>query len=108
MDRHLQDKIDRFRRTDLKDWRWWQVDDDLIVERPLITSASTGFTPRTLIYYLPYRNWAIVKGVHFPSLGSEWPWYVHIGDISFHRDYDCWVLTDLFCDVIVKDDGHEH
>ena len=102
---HIRQKAAAFRETPDDDWRWWQVSDGLIVERPF---PGTGFGPNSVIYYLPQRNWAIIERACFPSLGLDWPWYVHIGSTCFEETHSCWVFTDLFCDVIIQEDLRTH
>ena len=102
---HIQRKVTAFRETPDDTWRWWQVTDELIVERPF---AAPGFGPESLIYYLPQQNWAFVEHACFAGLGPEWPWYVHIGSTCWDQKHGCWVFTDLFCDVIVGQDLSTH
>jgi hypothetical protein len=102
---HIEAKVDAFRQTPDDDWRWWQASDELIVERPL---PATGFGSETLIYYLPRRNWAIVEHARFPSLGPDWPWYIHVGSTCWEEAHGSWLFTDLFCDVIVQGDLRTH
>lgn len=97
---HLQNKAVSFRTTPEADWRWWQVDEHLLLE---ITPGS----PQTY-FYLPEQRWVLV---HYPeglSIGPEWSWYIHIGDISYDERFACWVFTDLFADAIVQEDGRTH
>jgi hypothetical protein len=97
IERHLQEKITAFKQTPVNKWRWWQINDDLLIETKAGEAVQT-------IYYLPRHHWVIL---HFPQglhLEEEWEWYVHIGDIAFTSRYNCWVFTDLFCDVVVKSD----
>jgi hypothetical protein len=102
---HIQQKVDRFSQTPADDWRWWQLSDEVIVEKPFV---DVGYGPATLICYLPRRNWTIIENACFPSLGEEWNWYAHIGELVYDRIYDCWVFIDLFCDVIIKKDNQTH
>ena len=37
----------------------------------------------------------------------EWKWYIHIGEIKYHTN-SSWIFTDLFCDIIVKNDNRTH
>ena len=57
VDKHIQDKVIRFRSADPADWRWWQVDHDVIVERPRIASPSGGFMEETIIYL----GWPLIR-----------------------------------------------
>jgi hypothetical protein len=101
---HLRRNVDRARRTAEEDWRWYQVSDDLLVERPL---GGAGQSSGTRIYYLPKRNWVILEGASFSSL-PDWPWYIHIGRTEWNEELDAWVFTDLFADAIVQADGVTH
>ena len=103
--RHVADKVARACNQPDDDWRWWQISDDLIVERPL---PGIGYSPETAIYYLPRRKWAIIENMCLPRLGPDWPWYVHVGRTCWDDDHGCWVFTDLFCDVIVQADRRTH
>ena len=94
-----------FRKQPDDDWRWWQISVDLLVERPL---PGIGYGRETVIFYLPRRNWGIIEHACFPSLGPDWPWYVHVGRTGWDEEHECWVFTDLFCDVIVQADRRTH
>lgn len=102
---HIQQKVAAFRKTPDEDWRWWQISEELIAERPF---PAPGFGPESVVYYLPKRNWAIIEHARFPGLGPDWPWYIHIGRMSCEQAPGCWVFTDLFCDVIVREDLRTH
>lgn len=102
--KHLQAGVDRFSQTPEEDWRWYEISDELIVERPMI---GIGQNSDTRIYYLPKRNWVILANASFPSL-PDWPWYVHIGKIERDDALDAWVFTDHFADVIIRADGMTH
>ena len=102
---HIQQKAAAFRETPDEGWRWWQISDELIVERPY---PGIGFGPKSFLYYLPRKKWAIIENACFPNLGEDWPWYVHIGSICHEETHGCWVFTDLFCDVIVQKDLRTH
>ena len=34
--------------------------------------------------------------------------YIHSADIAYEQDYGCWVVTDLFSDVLVGKDNRTH
>ena len=101
---NLREKIASFRGTPAEDWRWYQFSDELIVERP--GGGNSG--PETVIYYLPRRCWAIIEDARFKKLGREWTWYVHLGAMEYDPEYQAWIFTDYFCDVIVKRDLRTH
>jgi hypothetical protein len=102
---HIRDKVDKFSQTPADDWRWCQLSEEVIIEKPF---ADVGFGPATVIYYLPRRNWVVVENANLHGLGEEWSWYVHIGDITYDSNYNCWIFTDLFCDIIIKKDKRTH
>ena len=100
---YLQDQVDRFRRLPEEDWRWWQPNEDVILEKP-ITDAD--WRPARAIYHLPRRKWVVVEDaqIRAPGFDESWTWYVHIGDIVYDPSYSSWVFTDHFCDVVVRED----
>ena len=100
----IQGRVEKFRQAPADDWRWWQISEDVLVEKPLF-NAHCG--PYAIIYYLPRRNWVILEHARFSRL-EGWDWYVHIGNTRYHPEYESWVFTDLFCDVVVKDDDRTH
>ena len=102
---YIRTKLDSFRRTPDSHWAWWRLSGELLYEKPLDISF---YGPHTRIFYLPSKNWAILRDVAIRSLGPQWTWYVHIGDISFEPTYGAWIFTDYFVDVIVQSDGVTH
>jgi hypothetical protein len=105
VDAHLRAKVEMFRQTPPQEWRWWQLSDEVIVER---NGAEVGMGESTLIFYLPKRHWVLMYMPAWTYLSLDWTWLVHIGDIEFDPRYDCWVFTDLFADVIVQEDNSTH
>lgn len=101
---HIRTKVEAFRKTPSADWRWWQVNEDLLVERP---NREARCRADGLIHYLPRRNWVILENAEFPNLVG-WPWYVHIGDVAYRADLEAWVFSDLFVDVVVRSDNRTH
>lgn len=101
---HIQQKVDKFRQTPADDWRWWQLSDEIIIEKP---SLKAGLAHPKIIYYLIPKNWALVEDPGF-YYGEELGWYVHVGDLTYDGIRGCWIFTDLFCDVIVKKDNRTH
>jgi hypothetical protein len=99
---HLDRKIISFRQTPPDDWRWWQVDDGLIVERLDITSRNAG--PGTRIYYLLKRGLTVVENIYLPPPNDKWKWYLHLSDFDFRPDLDCWIMKDLFPHICVESD----
>jgi predicted RNA-binding protein associated with RNAse of E/G family len=106
--RHLRDKVERFRATADPEWRWWRISEDIIIERPIVTGEIQIVSDRTVIYYLLDKNWVIIQDVIYPGFGSDWPWYIHIGDVTFDDRLDCFVMRDLFCDVLVRANCSDH
>jgi hypothetical protein len=102
---HLRSKLDMQNDMSDNEWRWWETDDGVLYERPY---PSSLFGPSSAIYYLPARNWVIMRHVQVRSLGRAWSWYVHVGDIAFDEALHSWVFTDLFADVALHEDGGAH
>jgi hypothetical protein len=105
IDHHLSKKAQFCKQCPENDWRWWQLNEELIVERPF---TGVGFAPDTLIYYMPIRKWALIEHISFPELDPKWYWYVHIADFQFFNQYSAWVMTDLFVDVVLEKNGIVH
>jgi hypothetical protein len=100
---HLDAKIAAFCATPGDKWRWWQVDDDLLVERPKPDSRWCG--PDTRIYYLVKRGLGIIENIHYPPPDDRWKWYIHLADIFYDSSRECWIMKDLFTDILVGDDN---
>jgi hypothetical protein len=94
-----------FRQTPPEDWRWWKLSDEVIIER---NGSKVGYGESTLIFYLPKRRWVLMYMPKWTYLTLDWTWLVHIGNVEFDQRYDCWVFTDLFADVIVREDNVTH
>lgn len=105
--KHLQEKVDKFRRIAESEWRWWQIAGNMIIERPIVAKDSQIVSDHTVIYYLLERNWVVMQNVDYPGFVG-WPWYVHIGDISFYEDLQSYVMRDLFCDILIKENCSDH
>lgn len=105
VNRHIRDKVSAFSKTPDHSWRWWQINEKLIVETE---GADSGINNRKIFYYLPHKNWLIVENFDSRSFENVWKWYIHIGNTSFDRDLNCWIFTDWFSDVIVKNDNISH
>ena len=99
---HLESRVSYFRETAEDEWRWWQISDELIIEKPVATGG-----PDTIIYYLPAKQIMILENPSFSSLPDS-QWYVHMGTTEFDESLDTWIFTDLFVDVVVKEDGLTH
>ncbi|MFQ6043858.1 MAG: RNA polymerase sigma factor, partial [Candidatus Poribacteria bacterium] len=100
----IQQKLEQFSQTPEDNWLWWQLSDDLIIEKSP-ADADTIYT----IYYLPQRRWKVVRhnkgGAYF---GEELSWYIYIADITYEPAYDCWLVTDLLTQVMVGKDERRH
>lgn len=103
---HLDAKVAHFRQTSKAEWRWWQVDDEVLVERPVPDNLFTREDTR--IYYLPARGLAVIENIHLRPPYDSWPWYLHLANISFDADRNTWVKQDLFCDILIGRDGRSH
>ena len=103
VDASLRRKADDFRRAPPSEWSWWRFSDNLLVEKNL-----PGGDQQVLYYHLPERHCMIVENATIPRLGPDWTWYVHMGDLEWRSDLECWVFTDLFIDVLVHRDCRTH
>lgn len=99
---HIREKADRFREMSGDAWRWWQVDDDLIFECP--QEDDHLFGPDSRIYYLLERGIAVIENLRLPPPDEHWKWYIHIADFNFDTEERCWLMKDLFCDVLIGQD----
>lgn len=106
VDDHIRSKVEAFRQTPEDAWRWYQVSENLIVEN----GAKSIFTGEdTVVYYLPSKGWLLMDQPQWSTLNPKlWRWMAHIGDTTFDPKYGCWVFTDLFADVIIKQDNFSH
>ena len=100
---HIDQKVAAARRTPEADWRWWQVDDELLIERA--NPSGFGFGSDTRIYYLPRRGLAVIENNKFPAPDEHWTWYLHVADILWDAARECWIKQDLFADILVDRDG---
>lgn len=98
---HIASKAAAFKAEAGADWPWWQVDDEVLIERPL----PGRFSPDTRIYYLLQRGLVVIENIHFKPPDAHWKWYVHLADTTFDPAHDCWVMQDLFCDVLIDPDN---
>ena len=100
---HLDAKIASFRATSSEEWQWWQVDADLLIEHPKPSSRWCG--PDTRIYYLVKRGLGIIENIHYPPPDNRWKWYIHLADIFYDPARECWIMKDLFSDILVGGDN---
>ena len=103
---HLRSKANRFRGASMDPGRWWQVDEDIIIERPDPGGQLFGSDSR--IYYLLNRGLTVIENVHLPPPDDNWTWYIRICDFSFSDELDCWLMKDLFVDVVIENDNHTY
>lgn len=103
---HIQRKIDRFRKTPADEWRWYQVDPDLIVERYDTSPEESG--PDTRIYYLLNCGLAVIENIHLPPPEDNWKWLIRIADFFYNKEMESWIMKDLFCDICVENDCHTY
>jgi hypothetical protein len=106
VDAHLKSKYNRFRNASVDPGRWWQVDPDLIIERPPPGGQLFGDDSR--IYYLLNRGLTVIENVHLPPPDDNWTWYIRICDFSFSDGLNCWLMKDLFCDIVVENDNRTY
>lgn len=106
IDDSLAKKAAAFRKTPPDSWRWFQVSEDLIVERWDDSPSHTG--PDTRIYYLLERGLSVIENIHLPPPDDKWKWYIHLSDFEFHRGLSCWLMKDLFCDILVENDDRSY
>ena len=103
---HLDEKVAHFRQTPEAAWRWWQVDDGVMVERPV--PDNLFMREDTRIYYLPSRGLAVIENIHLRPPHDIWPWYLHLANIAYDGNRTTWVKQDLFCDILIGRDGRSH
>jgi hypothetical protein len=103
---HLREKVERFRRLDEEYWRWWQVDKDLIIERP--PPQGPLFGPDSRIYYLLDLGLSVIEEVHMPPPDDRWKWYIRISDFIRDEKLGCWLMKDQFCDIVVEYDDRTY
>jgi hypothetical protein len=101
---HLDTKAERSSQTPAAQWRWW-TDGTVIVERP---TPSVHYGEDTRIYYLIERGLTIVEGIHLPPPRDRWYWYIHLADIFYDEQRQCWISKDLFCDIVLDSTGQQY
>jgi hypothetical protein len=101
--RHLDEKIAAARRWPAADWRWWQVDDELLVER--VDPSGHNYGPDTRVYYLPRRGLGVIEKPHRRPPDERWTWFIHVADTFWDARRECWIMQDLFADVLVDSGG---
>lgn len=102
IEQHLDAKAAHFRNTPDEQWRWLR-DGSLIVERP--DPNGYGYGQDTRIYYLVERGLTIIENIHLPGPRAAWSWYIHLANIFYDAQRQCWISQDLFCDILLTPDG---
>jgi len=103
--RHLDEKVAAFRQWPANDWRWWQVDDELLIERA--DPSGYNYGPDTRIYYLPRRGLGVIENIRRPAPNERWSWFIHLADTYWDAARECWIMQDMFADILVERGGRE-
>jgi len=103
--RHLDEKVAAFRQWPANDWRWWQVDDELLIERA--DPSGYNYGPDTRIYYLPRRGLGVIENIRRPAPNERWSWFIHVADTYWDAARECWIMQDMFADILVERGGRE-
>jgi hypothetical protein len=98
---HLDHKVERAHQTPATEWRWW-TDGEVIVEKP---ATSIHYGEDTRIYYLIERGLTIVEQINLSPPRDRWYWYIHLADIFYDEQRQCWISKDLFCDIVLDPTG---
>ena len=104
---HLDGKLTEYRATPEDAWRWYQVDEGLIVEK-FGLPAHGPFRADTRFYHLIERGISVMENLYFRPPNDRWRWYLHLADIYFDSSRACWIMKDLFCDILVDHDKSHH
>jgi hypothetical protein len=105
IDAHVQRKVARFTQMPEERWRWWQVSNELIVER---WDDSPAQSPDTRIYYLLKSGVTVIENIHLPAPDDNWKWFIQVCDFKYYKEMSYWVMKDLFCDICVEADNHSY
>ena len=77
-------------------WRWYQVSDELVVECG--GGAESGRNGAdTRYYYLLKQGYGVIE--NFSGRRGK-IWYMHLADFFCESGRDCWVMKDMFVDVV--------
>ena len=98
----LDHRLARHNADPEQDWRIWQVAPQVIVERPALPYESWA-GPDTFFYYLLDQGIAAMENFHSRRYGAIW--YLHICEYFFDEDRACWIMKDLFTDLLVRPDN---
>jgi hypothetical protein len=99
---HWLRKINRFCDTPDGAWRWFQVNEDMIVER----WDENG--PDTCIYYLLDRGLFVIENIHLPEPDDNWKWLICLCDYIYDVELGVWLVKSLFLKVCVEADNHAY
>lgn len=100
--RYINKKVEVFRQTPPDAWRWWLVDENLIVEQADVDPQPGN--PGTHIFYLLNRGLTVVENIYLPHPNDNWKWYIHLSDFEHKSGKGYWVMKDLFCHISVEKD----
>ena len=100
---HMAKRLAR-RRTLLPDQEpCWEVDAGLLVERA--DPAGFHYGPDTRFHYLVRQGLLVVENIHLDPPHDHWGWYIHVADIYYDRERECWISQDMFADILVDRTG---
>lgn len=97
----IEKRLAYYRAFPESDWRWWQVSDTLLVERPVANGRT--YTEDTRIYYLIPRGLVVVERAHFPAPYERFTWCIHLSKTYFDWERRYWLMKDLFCDILIDE-----
>lgn len=101
---HIHSKIDSFGETPPEEWRWWQFNEEVLVEKPF---PSTAFDESTVIYYLPKRGMVVVENYNVQD-EPRWRWRILFGEMNAEIKPNTWVFSDHLAYLLVEADGITH
>ena len=101
--RHLDEKVAAFRNCPADKWRWWQVDDELLIER--VDPNGLNYGRDTRVYYLPKRSLGVIENLRRPPPHERWSWFIHVADTFWDARRECWIMQDMFADILVETGG---
>ena len=102
---HLQSKVDLFHETADTDWRWYMLDEQVLVERPF---SSTHLNEDSRIFYLPRRYCSVIQYASFPDFCAEPCWCIYVGPTQYDASLRSWIFEDRHVRLLVHPDGKTH
>ncbi len=104
IDAALDRRLAEAERTETSHWRWYQVSEDLLVARG--DPAKPWCDRTTRMYYLLDRGLGVVENIRLDD--GRYSWYIHLAKFLRDDRRQCWIMKDLFVDVLVRKDltGH--